>query len=208
MLRESLPPSIPTPRLTRASLRATQASHIFAPSPASLAAYIQLPDALISSMAEIFAHMMLVRDSATTMRAMAAALTRPLMGCSPTATTVPVVPKWEWATTPLFARGICSGPTQGCWAMRPVTDLSTLWTRNLLEPTARLRRTLSRAVATVASLGKTKGLNASPGIWESVKVLGGRSPRTSSSGRSTGVVPLEESLTTTFPSPVTSPRIL
>mmetsp|Transcript_20214 Transcript_20214/g.40284 ORF Transcript_20214/g.40284 Transcript_20214/m.40284 type:complete len:268 (+) Transcript_20214:1785-2588(+) len=206
MLSESLPPSMPHPSARNASRSAVHALYMRAPSPASLAAYIQFPEALTSERDDTLAHMRLVMDSATAMRAMAAELTSPLMGCSPHATAVPVLVKCEWAVTATLARGICRGPTHCCWATRPLTERSTLCTRNRLDPTETRRRTRSRTFPTVTSAGSSKGLRSYLPV-ESVKVFWGIFPRTSSSGRSTGVVPSAESLRTTFPSPVTFPRM-
>mmetsp|Transcript_43390 Transcript_43390/g.117613 ORF Transcript_43390/g.117613 Transcript_43390/m.117613 type:complete len:271 (+) Transcript_43390:2758-3570(+) len=201
---ESLPPSMPTPVASMPSRSATHASHMRAPSPASLAAHIQLPEALMSVRAERGAHTRLVRHSATTIRAMAAGSRRPLIGCSPHALAMPVVPKCDWAMTAQFASGICNGPTHCCCATRPVTERSTLCTRKRLEPTDRRRRTRSSASGTVRPSGSTRGAHGCCGR-SLLKTLGGRSARTMSSGRSTGVVPLEESRTTTRPVEVTVP---
>mmetsp|Transcript_28549 Transcript_28549/g.60528 ORF Transcript_28549/g.60528 Transcript_28549/m.60528 type:complete len:328 (-) Transcript_28549:1525-2508(-) len=198
---------MPHPKASRESLRASHASYILAPSPGSLAAYIQLPLALMSSTFEIFAHMRLVMASATLILAMAAESTSPLMGCSPHATAVPVLPKCVWAVIPTFARGSWSGPTHCCWATRPVTDRSTLWTRKRFDPTERRRRTRSTTSRTVVPSGSLRGWSLLLSTCESVKVFCGIFPRTSSSGRSTGVEPSAESLTTTLPSPVTAPRM-
>ena len=81
-------------KLWRDSLRASHASYIFAPSPGSFpGAYIQFPQALISAILEILAQTKLVMDSATAILAIAAESINPLMGCSPHATAVPVIPK-------------------------------------------------------------------------------------------------------------------
>mmetsp|Transcript_22338 Transcript_22338/g.34127 ORF Transcript_22338/g.34127 Transcript_22338/m.34127 type:complete len:200 (-) Transcript_22338:255-854(-) len=146
--------------------------------------------------------------SATTMRAMAPASINPLMGCSPHATAVPVVSKCVWAVTATLERGSWRGPTHCCCATNPVTERSTLWTRNRLDPTESNRKTRSMADATVVPSGSESGWYVFA-MGLSMYVFCGILPNTKSSGRSTtGVTAASgaESCTTTRPSPVTVPR--
>mmetsp|Transcript_39900 Transcript_39900/g.125328 ORF Transcript_39900/g.125328 Transcript_39900/m.125328 type:complete len:293 (-) Transcript_39900:1581-2459(-) len=218
MDRESFPPSMPIPSSCMISLRATAVSYIRAPSPGSFAAHIQLPSAFTSSSAVTLAQTKLVTPSATDMRALAAPLRSPLIGCSPIAVTPPLTAspslvRWECATTAQSARGVRRGPTHCCWAMRPVTLLSTLLVRNLFEPTVTVEST-ERMVEERTSVPErersacmTEGGSAAGMMseWFETKVLGGSFPSTFSSGRSTGVLPSWLSTTTHLPSPVTSP---
>ena len=80
------------------------------------------------------------------------------MGCSPMDKAQPVVEKCDCAMTATSESGSCKGPTHCCCAMRPVTERSTLFVRNLLEPTESRRRTRSSAEGTVASVGRESGL--------------------------------------------------
>mmetsp|Transcript_35430 Transcript_35430/g.79943 ORF Transcript_35430/g.79943 Transcript_35430/m.79943 type:complete len:590 (-) Transcript_35430:560-2329(-) len=159
MESESFPPSTPTPRERSASRRATQASHMRAPSWGSLAAHIQLPLHLTSSRLVTLAQTRLVSISAAHMRLMAAGFTRPLMGHSPTDEANPWRVKWEWASTATLESGSWRGPTHCCWAIRPVTERSTLWTSQRLEATDTKRRTRSKAEAQVSPSGTTRALN-------------------------------------------------
>mmetsp|Transcript_16589 Transcript_16589/g.51606 ORF Transcript_16589/g.51606 Transcript_16589/m.51606 type:complete len:254 (-) Transcript_16589:1615-2376(-) len=175
-----------------------------APSPFIFAAHIQLPDALMSRSDVTRVEHMLVSASATVIRAIAAALSRPMIGCSPTDVATPVSVSKPCATTAQSASGVCSGPTHCCRAMRPETERSTLFTRKRFEPTDKSVRTRSSASLTPAR-PRSSGLVAISSC-SSVKTFLGISPSTSASSRSTGVEPSTESKRTTRPSPVTSPR--
>mmetsp|Transcript_16447 Transcript_16447/g.40153 ORF Transcript_16447/g.40153 Transcript_16447/m.40153 type:complete len:304 (-) Transcript_16447:1661-2572(-) len=214
MESESLPPSMATPSSHMTSLRATAQSYMSAPSPGSLHAHIQLPSILMSSRAEHAAHTRLVSDSPTDMRALASGERRPLMGCSPMAVTPPVTfspsgVTWLCAMTAQSERGVWRGPTHCCWAMRPVTERSTLLVRKRLEPTVTDESTILRGVATsplkISANLAGSSLTSTTSLWLDTKVFCGILPRIFSSGRSTGMVSSSESCTTALPSPVTSP---
>ena len=89
---ESFPPSIATSSSPIAAHKASHASNMCAPSPGSFAAYIQLPEYLISFRPVVLAKTRLVSDSPSPMRAMALGFTVPLMGCSPMHVAPPVMP--------------------------------------------------------------------------------------------------------------------
>mmetsp|Transcript_37596 Transcript_37596/g.77222 ORF Transcript_37596/g.77222 Transcript_37596/m.77222 type:complete len:343 (+) Transcript_37596:1639-2667(+) len=207
-----------TPNSYMTSRSATAVSYIRAPSPGSLLAHIQLPSHLMSSSAVTLANAMLVMASPTDMRAFASPESRPLMGCSPIAVTPPFTgcPSgviMVEAITAQSERGVRRGPTHCCWAMRPVTERSTLLVRKRLEPTVTVDSTsltaCPMAAAPVrASMLRTTERSSSAGtrsLWSEMNVLGGSLPSTFSSGRFTGVVLSLRSKTMQFPSPVTSP---
>mmetsp|Transcript_12558 Transcript_12558/g.18864 ORF Transcript_12558/g.18864 Transcript_12558/m.18864 type:complete len:337 (-) Transcript_12558:1388-2398(-) len=201
---ESLPPSIAGPSSLRVAHRVSQVSYMRAPSPSILAAHIQLQLALTSSSPDTSANTRLASASPTVMRACAALLTRPFMGCSPTAVATPCSEKWPSAHTATSLSGVCSGPTHCCCATRPLTLRSTLLVRKRLLPTSSSRSTRSRAASTVRCAGMLSGRRSLVGV-EKWKSLLGMWPSTSDSGRSKGVDPSLLSTTTTLPSPVTVP---
>mmetsp|Transcript_14859 Transcript_14859/g.37606 ORF Transcript_14859/g.37606 Transcript_14859/m.37606 type:complete len:312 (+) Transcript_14859:1950-2885(+) len=176
-----------------------------APSPFILAAHIQLPEALMSCRLVTCAEHMFVSASATVIRAMAAGLTSPRMGCSPTVVAIPVSVSKPCATSAWSASGVCSGPTHCCCAISPETERSTLLVRKRFEPTESSLSTRPTASFTVTLVGSASGV-ALGASCVSVKTFLGISPSTSASDRSTGVEPSRESKSTTRPSPVTSPR--
>ena len=58
-----------------------------------------------------------------------------MIGCSPIDDAIPLNSKCEFATTATLDKCVWNGPTHWCWNISPVTLLSTLFVRNLLEPT-------------------------------------------------------------------------
>mmetsp|Transcript_155941 Transcript_155941/g.498332 ORF Transcript_155941/g.498332 Transcript_155941/m.498332 type:complete len:236 (+) Transcript_155941:1829-2536(+) len=210
MDKESLPPSMDMPSSTIMSLSAFAASYIFGPSPSSLAAHIQLPDALIESKLGIFTQTKFVSDSATARRAMAQQLagspTRPFSGASPMAVAPPVKPMGLCAMHAKLDSGVCRGPMHCCCAMSPVTDLSTLFVRKRFEHTESNRRTpVVKAFSMVKLAGRTSSRGGFVYNLFISKTFWGILPKTKSSGRSTGTVLSRESFTTTLPSPVIVP---
>mmetsp|Transcript_45707 Transcript_45707/g.147172 ORF Transcript_45707/g.147172 Transcript_45707/m.147172 type:complete len:385 (-) Transcript_45707:822-1976(-) len=159
MESESFPPSTATPMAFMKLDMAAHASYMAAPSPSSLAAHIQLAEHFTSPRPPTDAHTRLVTASAVARRAIAAGSSRPLIGCSPTAVAAPEKSVCVWAMTPQFARGMWSGPTHCCCAMRPVTERSTLFVRKRFEPTEGRRRTRPSASATVSPSGRERGLD-------------------------------------------------
>mmetsp|Transcript_8264 Transcript_8264/g.20505 ORF Transcript_8264/g.20505 Transcript_8264/m.20505 type:complete len:341 (-) Transcript_8264:1714-2736(-) len=183
---ESLPPSMARSMSVMASHSAAHASNMCAPSPGSFAAYIQLPEYLMSFKPVVLAKTMLVSDSPRDMRAMAWGLTRPLMGCSPMLVAPPVMPKCVCEMTPTSATGICRGPQHCCCATSPVTERSTLVVRNLLEHTEGRRSTRSSAAAAVSPAGSASG-SLTYGIRVMSYVFFGMSPSTFSRSKSSGM---------------------
>mmetsp|Transcript_51842 Transcript_51842/g.150822 ORF Transcript_51842/g.150822 Transcript_51842/m.150822 type:complete len:205 (+) Transcript_51842:1770-2384(+) len=198
------------PRSTMMSDMASAASYIFGPSPSSFAAHIQFPDALTDSSDVMRTKHRFVRASATASLAMARQLAgspgKPFNGCSPMAVAPPVTERGPWAMQAKSARGVCSGPTHCCCAMRPVTDRSTLFVRKRFEPTETRRKTpVVSAAKTVRLGGSARARGGSLYKRFISKVFCGIFPRTLSKGKSTGVVLSRVSLTTILPSPVISP---
>mmetsp|Transcript_106531 Transcript_106531/g.301280 ORF Transcript_106531/g.301280 Transcript_106531/m.301280 type:complete len:224 (-) Transcript_106531:1890-2561(-) len=202
MERESLPPSMLSPRCTMTSRRAKAVSYMRAPSPGSLLAHIQLPSALTSPRSVHLPQTMLVRASPTDMRAFAAPDSKPLTGCSPMAVTPPRTGppsgcSMDVAMTAQSDRGVSSGPTHCCCAIRPVTLRSTLFVRKRFEPTVTFESTsLSVAGSTVASQRQKRSLMRAAVSADGTRserlewnVLGGSLPSTCARGSFTGVEP-------------------
>mmetsp|Transcript_630 Transcript_630/g.2492 ORF Transcript_630/g.2492 Transcript_630/m.2492 type:complete len:357 (+) Transcript_630:2363-3433(+) len=147
MLSESLPPSIATWATHSASARAAHARRILAPSPGSLAAHIQFADSRTCRRLVTLAKHRFVSISAVARRAIAAGSSAEHCGASPTAVATPSSEKADRASTAQSATASWNGPQHCCRATRPVTERSTLCTRNRLEPTcgkARTRRSADR----------------------------------------------------------------
>src|SRR6266576_1241155 len=146
---ESLPTGIPTPNAGHKSIPIVlTASYNAAPSPGLDAAHIQLALSLMREISPTFAAIRFVNDSATAMRAEAAALSNatgvrsPMDMASPVLTSNP----YDVLVTATSATGTCHGPTIWSLVTRPVMLRSPIVIRNDLDPTEGRRRTRSIAM--------------------------------------------------------------
>mmetsp|Transcript_118 Transcript_118/g.476 ORF Transcript_118/g.476 Transcript_118/m.476 type:complete len:317 (-) Transcript_118:1563-2513(-) len=208
MDKESLPPSTATWTSISASHMAEHAAYIFAPSPGSLAAHIQLAERRMSCLFEIRAKQRFVIISATETRAMRSGDRFVSCGASPTAMAQPSVLRCDRAMTAQFDSGSCSGPTHCCLAISPPTDLSTLCTRNRFEQTLGRPSTAFKAWRRSSSRPfPASGLTDRAGV-SLRKVFGGNFSMTNSSGRSeikASLPPGRSSMTRTVVSFETTP---
>ncbi len=208
---ESLPTGILRPRSLHRSVAALTVWWRRASSPGCLHGHCQVAEKLTDEKSSIRAHTRLVKDSPRLILPPASVLTRPLMGCSPIAAAIPVVPKKLLAVTAQSAIVSCKGPTVCCCTLRPPTERSTLRVRKCLEPTLSRRSTLSSAFRTSKSSGNFTGLSWRGMLWHFI-VISGRFARRKSISMSIGTrcslgasLGASLSVSTNFPSPVTSP---
>ncbi|KAG9766059.1 phosphoribosylformylglycinamidine synthase-like protein, partial [Aureobasidium melanogenum] len=117
-----------------------------------------IPIASTASLSGMLAAAKFIKDSATDIRAEAAAEMRASEGRSPIAIASPVLTpgRSEVAVTETSATGVCQGPTIWSRTTRPPTDLSAMVIRNDFEPTEgreRTRLTASPKTSLVETLG-------------------------------------------------------
>ena len=163
MLIESLPTGMPTPSAGHSSIpTALTASYRAAPSPSLLAAHIQFALSLTRPRSPTWAAARFVSDSATAMRADAAAfriasgVRSPMAMASPVRTSKPYADR----VTATSATGTCHGPTIWSRVTRPVIVRSPMVIKNDLEPTEGRRKTLLTASLMRADGGKSERYSA------------------------------------------------
>ncbi|KAH3684827.1 hypothetical protein WICPIJ_004180 [Wickerhamomyces pijperi] len=149
---------------------------------------IVLADNLTASKDLTSAANKLIRDSATHNLAEAAAEIKAMVGFSPMAKASPVEmiesPK-EVAVTPTSATGTCHGPTIWSRSIKPVTVLSPMVIKKLLEPTAGKWRTRDKAFSKLTASSCTC-CNFKSSVLATLDIFGGL-PNKMDISRSIGV---------------------
>ena len=133
---ESLPTGIAMPSAGHSSrpMASTASNRRASSSPCPQAA-IQFADRRISDSFAMFAAAMFSTDSATAIRALAAAFSSAIVGRSPIAIASPVVASKPVAVTATSATGVCHGPTIWSRTVRPPTVRSPMVIRNCFDAT-------------------------------------------------------------------------